>query len=203
MERTFRHRCVTAVFLALSLATATLGPPPASAGNKTRSTAPPIDPNAPEIVSPGDIPDNIAFIPFTPTGAGYTVTTPEGWSRRDLTNGAAFTDKYNIVKVERSTGQTAPTIAAVTAALRATFARTKGFRLVTVTTVKRRAGSALLATFSVPSAPNEVTGKSITVSVERYEFHRNGTSVVLTLSGAKGADNVDPWRIITNSFAWK
>jgi len=31
----------------------------------------------------------------------------------------------------------------------------------------------------------------------------SGTEVVLTLAGPKGADNVDPWRTVTDSLAWK
>jgi hypothetical protein len=30
----------------------------------------------------------------------------------------------------------------------------------------------------------------------------DGREVVLTLSGPKGADNVDPWRIVTDSLRW-
>ena len=40
-------------------------------------------------------------------------------------------------------------------------------------------------------------------AVERYEFWKAGTEVVLTLSGPQGADNVDPWRIVTDSFGWQ
>jgi hypothetical protein len=38
--------------------------------------------------------------------------------------------------------------------------------------------------------------------VQRYTFWKNGNQVVLTLSGAVGADNVDPWHIVTDSFRW-
>jgi hypothetical protein len=38
--------------------------------------------------------------------------------------------------------------------------------------------------------------------VERYVFFHKGKDVVLTLSGPKGADNVDPWRIVTDSLRW-
>ena len=31
----------------------------------------------------------------------------------------------------------------------------------------------------------------------------DGMQVTLTLSGARGSDNVDPWKTITDSFAWK
>ena len=39
-------------------------------------------------------------------------------------------------------------------------------------------------------------------AVERYVFFNNGTQVTLTLSGAKGADNVDPWKIVSDSVKW-
>jgi hypothetical protein len=40
-------------------------------------------------------------------------------------------------------------------------------------------------------------------AVERYEFWRAGHEVVLTLSAPVGSDNVDPWRKVTDSFAWR
>jgi hypothetical protein len=47
-----------------------------------------------------------------------------------------------------------------------------------------------------------VTGKRRTDAVERYLFFHHGREAILTLSGPKGADNVDPWRIITDSLRW-
>jgi len=41
------------------------------------------------------------------------------------------------------------------------------------------------------------------MNVERYAFWRAGTTVILTLSGPQGADNVDPWRMVTDSFGWR
>ena len=43
---------------------------------------------------------------------------------------------------------------------------------------------------------------SIRDAVERYSFWHNGIEAVLTLSGPKGADNVDPWRIVSDSLKW-
>jgi hypothetical protein len=48
-----------------------------------------------------------------------------------------------------------------------------------------------------------VTGKAKTDAVERYLFVHKGKRVTLTLSGPKGADNVDPWRLVTDSLSWK
>ena len=50
--------------------------------------------------------------------------------------------------------------------------------------------------------PNPVTGKAGTNAVERYVFVHNGRDLVLTLSGPKGADNVDPWKLVTDSLRW-
>lgn len=69
--------------------------------------------------------------------------------------------------------------------------------------VQRAAGPAVLITYQAISAPDAVTGKSVTEAVERYEFWRGGQEVVLTLSAPQGADNVDPWRMITDSFRWQ
>jgi hypothetical protein len=71
-----------------------------------------------------------------------------------------------------------------------------------VTTVNRKAGPAVLIRYSANSPIDPVTGKSVVDSVERYEFWRNGQEVILTLAGPQGADNVDPWRTVTDSFRW-
>ncbi len=179
----------------------------ATAASKPKTTKAPatksaVDPNAPEVNSAGDIPDNIAYVAYKPAAGGYMITTPEGWSRKDSANGAMFTDKYNIIQVETFTGQTRPTAVTVATSVKAKLGKSKGFVFSKSSTVTRKAGRAVLATYLVNSAPNEVTSKTIPVAVECYEFFKNGTSVVLTLSGAKGADNVDPWKIVTDSFMW-
>ena len=47
-----------------------------------------------------------------------------------------------------------------------------------------------------------MTGKVVVQSVQRYVFYRAGVEVAITLSAPAGADNVDPWRTVTDSFAW-
>ncbi len=111
-----------------------------------------VDPNAPEVLSPGDIPDNIAFVAYQPTSGGFTVTTPEGWSRRNIATGAVFTDKYNIIAIESLTVRTAPTPKSASAAVTNTMGKSKGFKLGTASTVRRKAGSAVLVTYLVNSA---------------------------------------------------
>ena len=97
----------------------------------------------------------------------------------------------------------APTVASVQATEVPILQRNvANFELVKVASVTRTAGPAILVTYRAGSAPNPVTGKRVAIDVERYEFWHNGTLVTLTLSGARGSDNVDPWKKVTNSFAW-
>jgi hypothetical protein len=150
---------------------------------------------------PGDIPDNQAFVKFH--GAGYSLKVPEGWPRTQKAFSVTFSDKYNSIRVDISKASSRPTVSSVTkidlAKLRATV---KGFAQPKVTAVKRRAGTAILVTYRATSPPNAVTGKSITNDVERYAFWRGGKLAVLTLQAPKGSDNVDPWKLVTDSFAW-
>jgi hypothetical protein len=129
---------------------------------------------------------------------------PEGWARTDLPTGATFTDKLNSIQVEASRAATAPTTASVQANdLPGLQSSVRGFKLGQISIVPRTAGSALLVTYQGASAPDSVTGKSVTQAIELYRFWKNGTLVTITLTSPKGADNVDPWKTVTNSFGWQ
>jgi len=182
---------------------------PAGQASATTGTAAPsrttgVDPDAPEANTPGDIPDNQVFVGYTPPGGRFTVRVPEGWAR--TTNGGAvtFTDKLNSIRMEAVAVAAAPTVASASRTeLPAIGVASRGFRPGTVTQVHRAAGTVVLLTYQADSSPDPVTGKVVRDAVERYEFWRAGTTARLTLSGPAGADNVDPWRIVTDSFRWR
>lgn len=115
-----------------------------------------------------------------------------------------FTDKFNSIRAVKMTAAKAPTVASSTATeLPAIKSAAHGFASGAVTSVGRTAGTAIKITYRADSAPNPVTGKVVVEAVERYEFWRNGTEVVLILSAPVGSDNVDPWRKVTDSFGWR
>lgn len=161
------------------------------------------NPAATESNPPGDIPDNQAYVPFTPSGAAVSVKVPEGWARSTTSTGTVFTDKLNHIEVQTSKVATAPTVASVTAVdvpqLQASVPK---FANPKVVTVSRTAGTGVLLTYQRDSAVDPVTGKVVRDAVERYSFFRAGTRVDLTLSGPTNADNVDPWRIVSDSVTW-
>jgi|SRR5882757_827171 len=176
-------------------AEAASAPPPAASPESTAGGA--------EVNPSGDIPDNQAFVPYFPPGATFTVSVPEGWSRLVQDGGVAFTDKLNSVHVAAAPQPRAPTRESVAAQeLPALRASVPGYQPGTLTTVTRAAGPAVLITYGALSDPNPVTGKSRLNDVQRYEFWHAGQGVTLTLAGPKGADNLDPWRKITDSLRW-
>jgi hypothetical protein len=58
-------------------------------------------------------------------------------------------------------------------------------------------------TVSRQSAPDPVTGKRLPLTVDVYEFEKGGKVAVLELSTPEGVDNVDAYRLISESFAWR
>jgi len=173
------------------------GPAPTSAGSAV------VNPNAPEVHEAGDIPDSAVFVPYSPPDKAYIVKYPEGWSRTGDGAQVSFTDKYNAIEVAVVAKPSAPTVDSVTSVdLPAISAKAANFTAGQVAVVSRKGGDSIAAAYTIDSAPNPVTGKTIRVAVERYEFWQNGRSVVLTLIGAVGADNKDPWRTVTDSFSW-
>src|SRR5690349_1040508 len=167
------------------------------------SSSTPAKTSQPETNPAGDIPDNQAYVPYRLSRGGLTVKVPEGWGR-SMTGGAVvFSDKLNSIRIETAPARTAPTVAAAKRSELPRLAKSvKGFSLRDVTTVKRRAGTAVRITYLATAPPNPVTGKAVTDAVERYVFFHNGRDAVLTLSGPKTADNVDPWRLVSNSLTW-
>jgi hypothetical protein len=172
----------------------------AACGGSSSSTA--VNPNAAEVSPPGDIPDNQVFVAYSPPGAGYQVKVPEGWSRSSKGGAVTFTDKLNSIRLESSPTNAAPTVADGQAELKKLANTVPGFQPDNVTTVKRSAGDALLITYNGDGPPDPVTGKAVVDAFERYEFFNNGRLATLTLSGPDGADNVDPWMIVTDSLNW-
>ena len=184
--------------IALSLVAVGCGGSSNSAGPTSAA-----NPAAAEVNPAGDIPDNQVFVRYSAPGGAYSVKVPEGWARTSAGGVVTFTDKLNAIRLESRPAASAPSVASVRAKDLPALARTvPGYRPGDVTTVTRSAGTAVRITYLADSPKDAVTGKSHTDAVERYVFFHNGRAAVLTLSGPRGADNVDPWMIVTDSVTW-
>jgi hypothetical protein len=204
---TMRKRAValTAV-AALALVVAGCGSKSSSSGSAssstTSTTTAQANPKTAEVSPAGDIPDNQAYVAYSPTGGSYSVKVPEGWAESRTTAATTFTDKLNSITIEAIPAKAALTAAEAKKVDLARLAAQKGFAAESVSAVHRSAGTAVRIKYLADSKPDSVTGKVTKDAVERYVFFHNGERVVLTLSGPKGADNVDPWKIVTNSVRW-
>ena len=148
---------------------------------------------------PGDIPDNIAFVPYH-SKDGWSVTVPEGWARTTKGSTVTFTDKLNTVQVDAQPGGPVNVADAKKQDVAALAASERAFKLVSVSEVTLPAGPAVLISYQANSEPNAVTGQQYRLDVLRYELFHAGTRTTLTLLSPVGADNVDPWKIVTDSF---
>jgi hypothetical protein len=147
----------------------------------------------------GDIPDNQVFLLFRNARAGYSMKYPEGWAQRGAGTTVVFRDKNNIVRIDVGGGRV-PTASAIGDALR----RLKGASVVSAPQpIRLSGGRGYKVVYSTESAPNAVTGKRVTLIVDRYYLGRGSRHAVVDLGTPKGVDNVDAYRLMIESFRWR
>jgi hypothetical protein len=150
----------------------------------------------------GDIPDNQVFLTFTNSAAGYSIKYPEGWARSGSGGTVTFRDKNNIVRVVVAKGSP-PSLAQVKNEIR----NLRNAKITTAPTQTTISGKpAIHVVYETESAKNPVTGKTVTLGVDRY-YLWNGTKVAIIDLGTPVApvlvDNVDAYRLIIQSFRWQ
>ncbi|MEA2422255.1 MAG: hypothetical protein QOF55_1354 [Thermoleophilaceae bacterium] len=149
----------------------------------------------------GDIPDNQNFLTFKDTKDGFSMKYPEGWTQNRARGGVTFQDKNNLVRAAVASGP-APTIASVTAELAKLKAKQPSLAPKTPQKVTIKGQPVIKVTYTTTSAPNQVTGKRVVLMVDRYEYAKNGKVAVLDLGTPTGVDNVDAYRMMSESFTW-
>jgi hypothetical protein len=200
------------VLVSVSCSKSSSAAPPSSTGvtpsvptsvSSTPSHTPAQSPVPPENNPPGDIPDTTVYVPYVSTIGHFTINVPEGWSRRSQGSSVMFASNLNSITVAWAHASTAPTVAStkstVVPQLRASM---PAFQLQSVNQVSLQGGSAIETIYQVNSAPNPVTGRQYRLVIERFELFSKGRVAVISLSSAVGSDNVDPWRIVSESFRW-
>jgi hypothetical protein len=159
---------------------------------------------APETNPVGDIPDNQVFIQYSSLTGGYSIEVPEGWARSEQGTDVRFVDKFDGISVALSSASSAPTVDSVTKKEAATLAKSeRAFTLGKVNIVNLQSGSVVHITATVNSDPDPVTAKQVRLEEEFFLFYQNGKQAMLKLWAPQGADNVDQWKSISESFSWK
>lgn len=158
---------------------------------------------APERNPPGDIPDSQAFVQYQ-SPLGFSIKVPEGWARTERPDGARFSDKYNAVELAVAKADRAPNAALAKEHEAAALQKTgRAVEIKSVKDVKLPSGPAVLIAYASNSDPNPVTNRQIRLEHDRYLMFKNGSLVSLDLSAPLGADNVDQWHLMANSFRWR
>jgi len=149
----------------------------------------------------GDIPDNQQFLLYKNRQAGYSVKYPEGWARKGSPNDLTFADKDNQVHIAVSQGSL-PSTAAARAALERSLPSSAQLKIKTVQTETISGQKAIHITYDKLGPPDPVTGKRLTLMVDRFVLARGGKVAIVDESTPLGVDNVDAYRLIIESFTW-
>jgi hypothetical protein len=177
---------------------------PAAVGWPSRVVAAPTSGPAPlqgeaGSAATGDIPDNQVFLTFRNVRTGYSMRYPEGWAQKGSAAMVVFQDKNNIVRIVVGSAHP-PSRTSV----RRELAHLRAVRLVQAPRpIALPGGRALVAVYSTRSVPNAVTGKRVTLVVNRYYLWKGGRVAVVDLGTPRGVDNVDAYRLMIESFRWR
>jgi hypothetical protein len=143
------------------------------------------------------------YVDYRIPGSAVHIKVPEGWARSTTQGTTTFTDHYNSIAIAVARAASPPTVASANSVIAQLRASSPKFAHGTVGTVQRQHGSAVLITYFLDSAPSAVTGKVVRDAAQRFEFWHQGQEAILTLTGPKSADNVDPWQLVSDSLQWR
>jgi hypothetical protein len=180
----------------------------AGASNSTASSSQSAQPSgqkpAPKENNPtGDIPDTQAFVTYKSAQGHYKLQVPEGWARTVKGPDVNFVNKLDGLSVNVKSSSGPPTAASVRKSVVPQIKKFEGAVSVSrVSDVSLPAGKAVLIEYNSNSAPNSVTGKRVRLENNTYVYFKNGKEAILRLYAPLGADNVDQWHRISQSFRW-
>jgi hypothetical protein len=150
----------------------------------------------------GDIPDSQNFLTLNAPKLRISMIYPEGWTVQEAASLVTIKDKNNLVQITVSHGM-APTVASVRAQLASLKQSTPNLTAGPTQGTSLKIGPAVKATYTTQSAPNPVTGKQVTLTVDRYVLGHGGRIAIVDLGTPVGVDNVDAYKRMIESFKWQ
>jgi hypothetical protein len=149
----------------------------------------------------GDIPDNQQFLTFKNPSGGYVISYPEGWARSGKGSNVTFQDKSNTIAIKVA-GGSQPTPASVGAQLKQEAASDPCLHAGTPQATTAGPNRVVKVTYTTQGQQSAVTGKTLKVTVDRYVYYKGGKVATVDLGTPVGVDNVDAYRMISESFRW-
>jgi hypothetical protein len=161
-------------------------------------------PVAPEKNPPGDIPDSQVFVKYTSSQGGYEIEFPEGWARTTSGPNVVFTDKFDGLSVTITNAAGPPNVSSIRKNQAKLLKKTgRAVRIKGIQAIRLSNGPALFMVYRSNSEPDPVVNKQVRLENGSYFYYKNGKLAELRLWAPLGADNVDQWNRISNSFNWR
>jgi hypothetical protein len=159
-------------------------------------------PSEAQSAATGDIPDNQVFLAYDNRTAGYSIRYPEGWARKGSASDVTFQDRANVIHVLVAKGAP-PTPAEAEARLAKLKRSDPSVDPGAAQTMTIGGAPVIKLTYTRLSAPDPVTGKRLPLTIDRYEYAHGGKVAIVDLGTPKGVDNVDAYRMISETFRWR
>ena len=159
-------------------------------------------PSEAQSAATGDIPDNQVFLTYDNRAAGYSIRYPEGWARKGSANDVTFQDRANVIHVLVAKGAP-PTPAGASAEIAKLKRGDPSVRTGAPQELTIGGAPVIKLTYTRLSAPDPVTGKRLPLTIDRYEYAHGGKVAIVDLGTPKGVDNVDAYRMISETFRWR
>jgi len=161
-------------------------------------------PIIPEKNPPGDIPDNQAFVAYTSAIGGYGLEVPEGWARKTNGMNVTFIEKLDGLSVDITDSSQVPSAESIRTNQAEKLKKTeRALAIKSIKNVKLASGPAVHIMYESNSEPDPVTDKQVRLENDTFFYFKKGKVAELRLWAPLGADNVDQWRRISNSFRWR
>lgn len=159
-------------------------------------------PSEAQSAATGDIPDNQVFLTYDNRAAGYSIRYPEGWARKGSASDVTFQDRANVIHVLVAKGAP-PTPAEAGASLAKLKHGDPSVNGGAAHALTIGGAPVIKLTYTRLSAPDPVTGKRLPLTIDRYEYAHGGKVAIVDLGTPKGVDNVDAYRMISETFRWR
>jgi hypothetical protein len=208
----WKHKMIVVRTVAFMVVTGLIGcsKKNASSSNSTSSSAQQVSGNSqekpvtPEKNPPGDIPDNQIFVTYISSQGGYELEVPEGWARTENGRDVTFIYKLDGVSVSTTNTTQHPTSNDIRNNQAEQIKKTGGAVVInSIKDIQILKSPAVHMVYESNSDLDPVTNKRVRLENDVYYFYKNGSLVELRLWAPLGADNIDQWKRISNSFKWR
>jgi hypothetical protein len=149
----------------------------------------------------GDIPDNQQFLSYKNRSGGYSISYPQGWARSGSGSQVIFQDKSNTVTINVAPGPR-PTSGSVSAELKQEAAADPCLTSGKPQSTSAGPNQVVKVTYTTEGQKSPVTGQRPKITVDRYVYFKGGKVATVDLATPVGVDNVDAYRMISESFRW-